>query len=470
MDEQERTSKKRSRHRRTSIGDRALGLRVRKARMKAGLSQEQAAHQVERSDRWLLKVENGQADPGYGDLVRLAPVLNVEFEQLVLDKATGVTPSRQTNGSHTPDPAMMVDGGGLLADPRLEALRRRGFLQAGLVVTGGIVLGLWPAIESGVESPEMAAVRRALLHYGPETVDELPNLAALRQQVNAASADTQSSRYSRVLRAIPSILTRVRVMAEESEGQERSANLQLLAQAYHVNVSTLRKMGDSHLAIIAADRGLTAAQASSDPGTIASAASFLCDVLADSRHYQQAIDLCTQVAANVQSEVRRRDDPSRLSVYGRLLLSGAEAAAQSGDRGLSDDFYREADGAARLLGGDANHQYTAFGPTNITMHRIHAAVVLGSGERAVQLAREVDLSRLPVLERQAHYMLDVAIAHGLMERAESAVTTLLTAEQLAPEEIRLDPSARALVAELQQRTRQRSTQLDALATRMHVGG
>lgn len=55
---------KRSRKRRRSTGDRALGLRVRKARLKAGLSQVQAAHQVERSDRWLLQVENGQTDPG----------------------------------------------------------------------------------------------------------------------------------------------------------------------------------------------------------------------------------------------------------------------------------------------------------------------------------------------------------------------------------------------------------------------
>lgn len=126
------------------------------------MSQEQAAHQVERSDRWLPKVENGQADPGYGDLVRLAPVLNVEFEQLVLDMST----SRPMKANGTPEPAMMVGGDRLLADPRLDALRRRGFPQAGLVLTGGMVLGLWPAFEPAAEAPDMAALQRALLHYG----------------------------------------------------------------------------------------------------------------------------------------------------------------------------------------------------------------------------------------------------------------------------------------------------------------
>jgi len=62
------------------------------------LSQERAAHQVERSDRWSLQVENGQTDPTYGDLVRLAPVLHVELQQLVLgnDRLRQTRPPQET--------------------------------------------------------------------------------------------------------------------------------------------------------------------------------------------------------------------------------------------------------------------------------------------------------------------------------------------------------------------------------------
>jgi transcriptional regulator with XRE-family HTH domain len=474
VSEQDREGKKQTRRRKRSTGDPALGLRVRKARIKTGLSQGQAAHQIERSDRWLLEVENGHADPGYGDLVRLAPVLQVEFEQLVVGEAdtkrerrVNAPAARQSGVAVPPDAAMMGGDGIHPADQRLEELRRRGFLQAGLVVTGGVVLGLWPAFEECNEGSDIAALRHGLLHLGPDTVAELPDLAALRQQVDAASADTQASRYSSALRAIPSLLTRARVAAREMAGPERATSFQVLAQAYHVHVSILRKRGDAHLAVLAADRALAAAQESGDPGTIASAASFLCDVLGDSRHYRQAIDLCAQVCAAVQPEVVRRDDPSRLSVYGRLLLSGAEAAAQAGDRALSDDFYREADGMAHLLGGDANHRFTAFGPTNITIHRVHAAMVLGDGERAIRLAKDLDLARLPLLERQAHHLMDVAIAYGLTDNPELALNTLISAEQVAPEEVRLDPGARALVDELRRRNRHHSSQLNALAQRIH---
>jgi transcriptional regulator with XRE-family HTH domain len=476
VSEQDRESGKRTRRRKRSTGDPTLGLRIRKARIKAGLSQEQAAHQIERSDRWLLEVENGHADPGYGDLARLAPVLQVEFEELVVgeadakrEKRMNAPAMRHPEITGPPDTAMMGGDGVHPADQRLEELRRRGFLQAGLVMTGGVVLGLWPAFEECADGSDIAALRRGLLHLGPGpgTMVELPDLAELRHEVDAASAATQASRYSSALRVISSILTRARVAAKEMNGPERATSLQVLAQAYHVHVSILRKRGDTHLAVLAADRALAAAQESGDPGTIASAASFLCDVLGDCRHYQQAIDLCTQVSAAVQPEVARRDDPSRLSVYGRLLLSGAEAAAQAGDRGLSDDFYREADGMARLLGGDANHRFTAFGPTNVTVHRVHAAIVLGDGESAIRLARALDLSRLPVLERQAHHLMDVAIAHGLTDNPELALNTLISAEQIAPEEVRLDPGARALVDELARRNRHHGSQLDALTQRIH---
>jgi hypothetical protein len=263
---------------------------------------------------------------------------------------------------------------------------------------------------------------------------------------------------------VPSILACARTAAQEADGDDRPISLRLLAHAYRQNVEVLRKFGDAHLAVIAADRGLSAARDSGDPTTVANAVSLLCDALADSRHYEQAIDLCAQAAADVQPVGTA--DPRFLSVYGRLLLSGAEAAARSGDRALSDDYYREAEGVARLLGRDANHSFTAFGPTNVIVHRVHAAIVLGDGERAVQLAREVGLARLPVVERQAHHLMDVALAYGLIDKAELALSALLAAERIAPEAVRLDSGARALVDELRHRHHQHGSQLRDLVGRM----
>jgi transcriptional regulator with XRE-family HTH domain len=457
-----------------------LGLRVRKARIKAGLSQEQAAHQIERSDRWLLLVENGRADPGYGDLMRLAPVLNVAFEQLVLNEqddhrarqeGSRSVPAVRPPEVATPLHAAMMNGDGFHAAGRwVDELRRRGFLQAGLVVTGGIVLGLWPAMADDAESPAIVTLRRALLHYGREEVIERPDVTALRAVVQTAWTDRQASRYSSVLEIAPSLLGRARAAVQELDGEEREASLQLLVQTYRLIFDLLRKVGDHQLATIAADHGMLAAQQHGHPAVIASATGCLRAVLSAGRHHARAIELATDAASNLQQVAVHGLDPEHLSTYGNILLAGAEAAAQAGDRALSDDFYRDADGVARLLGQDANHSFTAFGPTNITVHRTHAAIVLGDGGRAVRLAKDLDLGRLPVRERRAHHLMDVAIANGLVENADAALNTLLAAERIAPEEVRLDPGARTLVQELRRRTRQHDSQLGALAERMRVTG
>jgi transcriptional regulator with XRE-family HTH domain len=468
MSEQEGATGKRRRHRRGRTGDRALGLRVRKARLKSGLSQEQAANQIERSGRWLLWIENGRTDPAVGDLARLAELFGVELEQLVLDgqRANG-SAARHSAITASLQPEMMLDGGQLPTDPRLDELRRRGFLQAGLVVTGGVMLGLWPPFEEAAESAEMAELRRGLLHYGREATTERPNLAGLRQVVRDAWANRQQSRYSAVLQAAPSILSQARAAAQELDGDDRCASLQLLAETYRLIFDLLRKVGDSDLATIAADRGMIAAQENGHPAVIASATGCLRAVLSAGRHHSRAIELATSAATCLEPVALRGGDPEHLSTYGNTLLAGGEAAAQAGDRGLSDDFYREADRVARLLGQDANHSFTAFGPTNVVVHRVHAAILLGDGERAVRLAKDLDLTQLPVVERRAHHTMDVAIAYGLIEKPERALHALLMAEQIAPEEVRLDPGAHALVDELGRRRHRHCSELAALAQRMN---
>lgn len=236
----------------------------------------------------------------------------------------------QSAAPTTTDPAMMVG----------EVLRRRGFLQAGLVVTGGIVLGLWPRLEDGTEVPELAALRRALLRYGRAKSADLADLGALRTAIHAARAHLQASRYSAVLRATQHLLTQSRVAVDELDGAERIAGYELLAQTYRLIFNLLRKLGDSHLATIAADRGMQAAQASGNPALVADLAGCLCVVLSDGHHFSQAIELCTSTADCLKSDARR-NDPSSLSIYGQLLLAGAEAAAQAADDRVSDDFYRK---------------------------------------------------------------------------------------------------------------------------------
>ncbi len=75
--------------------------------------------------------------------------------------------------------------------------------------------------------------------------------------------------------------------------------------------------------------------------------------------------------------------------------------------------------------------------------------------------------RLPVVERRAQYLVDVARGHGQTGGDDQALRALLTAERLAPEEVRYQPAARAVVAELLHRERAgRRHELHALAERV----
>jgi hypothetical protein len=144
------------------------------------------------------------------------------------------------------------------------------------------------------------------------------------------------------------------------------------------------------------------------------------------------------------------------------------AAAHQGDPITSRALLNEADTSARRLGADANHYFTAFGPTNVGVHRVSAAVALGDGGAAIEHAKKaVHPIYLPVVERRAQHLVDVACGHGQAGGDDQAFRALLTAEQLAPEEVRYQPTARALVTHLLHRERAgRKQELRALAERV----
>ena len=93
-----------------------------------------------------------------------------------------------------------------------------------------------------------------------------------------------------------------------------------------------------------------------------------------------------------------------------LLLQGAMAAAKLGDATTATDLLDAADEAAQQLGGDHNHYWSCFGPTNVLLHRIAAAVELGDAPRALEMNKRIRPDGLAALvpERRVHYLLDMA--------------------------------------------------------------
>lgn len=81
------------------------------------------------------------------------------------------------------------------------------------------------------------------------------------------------------------------------------------------------------------------------------------------------------------------------------------------------------------------------------LHKLSVAVELGDGGSAIEEAKDIDSTVLP-MERQAHYRVDLAHAHVQAGQDGKALEALLDAEALAPEEIRYHPTARTLIASM----------------------
>jgi hypothetical protein len=155
-------------------------------------------------------------------------------------------------------------------------------------------------------------------------------------------------------------------------------------------------------------------------------------------------------------------------VYGTLFLTGAMAAARSDDRATTRRFLGEADTAANRLGVDANHVWTAFGPTNVAIHRVATAMELGDVQIAADLGPRVDTAAMPT-ERRVRHALETARALHHSNRPDDALALVLDAEELAAEQVRYHYLSRELVLAWVRNTKGRpSYQLRTLAERLHV--
>ncbi len=153
---------------------------------------------------------------------------------------------------------------------------------------------------------------------------------------------------------------------------------------------------------------------------------------------------------------------------GTLFLTGAVAAARADDRPSATAFLAEAADCAGRLGRDANSMWTAFGPTNVAIHRMTAAMELGDVQIAVDLAPRIDASALPT-ERRVRHAIETARAYTARNRRGDALGVLLDAEQLAPEQIRHHAISRQLVLSWLRNNRgARSVALEQLAGRLRL--
>jgi hypothetical protein len=305
------------------------------------------------------------------------------------------------------------------------------------------------------------------LGASPESVPELP---VMRAQVGAAHQAYQAARYEQVIGELPRLLGSADALFRLAGSDVRREALLSYVSAYAVAAKLLTKMGAGDLALLAADRCATAAvEAESLAARGIAAYQVVCALLRADRP-EDAEPLAIGMAELVQREASA-DEPTLVSVAGALWLIGAIIAARRADRGEAWQRLHVADGLAGTLGRDANLAYTAFGATNVAIHRVSVAAELGDPAEAVRVSSAVDPDRLPagLLSRRAQMHLDLAWAQSQRKRDADAVLHLLEAEQMAPEAVRYSVVVQELIRELLVRQKRAKTSaLHQLAVRAGV--
>ncbi|MEU5989231.1 helix-turn-helix transcriptional regulator [Spirillospora sp. NPDC047418] len=329
-----------------------------------------------------------------------------------------------------------------------DPVRRRTFTKiAGASLFSAILADL-PADGAPLEGVEAFAA--ALAGYPGISIDPSPtplSMPRLDKAVAAAKRNYQDCRYSTVIKSLPQLLADLRTACTTYEGDTRLHAEALSAEAHHVAASILLKLDEEGLAWVAADRSMQAARNSQDLTIIGSSARIITHALMNDGHHGAATQTASTYAERIGHDIDERT-PDFLSVYGSLLLRGAVAAGHRTDRHTAATLLDEAQAAGRELGGDYNHQWTAFGPTNVQLHRVNIALQLGDAGAAIQEARRIDLDRIPLTERKATLLIDTSRALTQWGKHDKAYNVLRFAHQLAPEEISARPAVHRMLRDL----------------------
>ena len=162
------------------------------------------------------------------------------------------------------------------------------------------------------------------------------------------------------------------------------------------------------------------------------------------------------------------DNPALISLAGALWLISAVTAARRTDRTEAWARLERAQALAERLGDDLNHAWTAFGPTNVAIHRVSVAAELGDVADALRAAELVDPDRIPegLSSRRAQVHLDLAWAQAQRKRDAEATLHLMEAERVAPEVLRHNVMAQELMRTMLARgTKSKTRTLADLANR-----
>ena len=372
-------------------------------------------------------VDSGAAEIG-ARLARYRRAADLDQDELALAAGVSVSLLRK-----------IEQGRRRLTQPLAEALAV--LLKVPVDELAGIAAARHSALGAHAAIP---AIHGALARFDVPLPPEHPPrpLRELRAAVDEVSVLRNAGRYVRLGGVLPELIDELTYAAHSRADPERCEVLRLLILTYFAAHAMSYKLGYDHLATLAEERIAWASAQTEDPLLCALAAWTRCTTfLATGGPSLKAGLSLLDDARHRLDPLLTRPDAQLLSVYGALHLRQAVLAARDRQPALAAAHLAENRTLIERGALDTNpRSLLTAGPVNSRIVAVAVAVELGDAPTALARARHLripgDFSRV----RAAHHHVDLARAQLWNGARAQALSSLLTAEQLAAAQTRHHPA------------------------------
>lgn len=399
--------------------DRYVGRQVRTIRARRGISQQVLADRAGLSRSAIAKYENG-----------LRPV-DSRRTLLALASALGVTIGDLT-GSQEQEKLDPAAAGFHTAVPDIE-------------------IALWTAGNVTDTRP-------------PRSLDELATAARRAAELRIACD------YAALGPMLAPMLTDCYRHIRDAAGTDRERAWDVLSMVAHTTAAALKARGYSALSWTAAQEAENAARNIGGTAAVAAAAFTRSQVLLSRPgSLPAALDHAEGTADRIAADVGKLGE---IETYGMLHLQASlVVAALGGDP--EPHLCEAAEQAGRLADarpGTSILRNPTFGPANVDLWRMSAAMERRDPGRVLEIAPRLSPADLPAEGRRAQYFVEIGRAHAMQRNYRESLYALLRAEHAAPQHVRTMVHVQELVGHMMRTARRDLTggDLGKLAQRIGV--
>ncbi|MEV5762765.1 helix-turn-helix transcriptional regulator [Streptomyces tendae] len=306
----------------------------------------------------------------------------------------------------------------------------------------------------------LPALSAAIATYDLPDDGPVRPLRVLRAAVAEAARWRVAAQYTRIVRALPELLTELARAYHAAPVEDRAEIAGLLVRAYRSADAVAYKFGARDLSARLIDLMRWAAPEAADPVLTATVAYVRTETFfaaqahqAGLRALEQALDAAPSTSA-----------APTIAVRGALHMRAAVIAGRANDHSAATQHLDEARTLADRVPEDV-YWGTAFGPDSVRAHEVSVAVSLGDGHvaRALDVASEWKPPRELPAERRSGFYIELARAQLWAGLADDTFESLKVARHIAPQHTREHPWVREDAARLRRLKRADSETLTNFA-------